>query len=205
MSTIFNLRNSIWFLLAFILLSVFVRIYPINAFDIAISNFTQRFHTPVLDQAMIFISSFGNVIFAFSALIISALLFFIFNYKREASFMLSIMGTGIVTFVLKLVLGRPRPTADLVDLLETYQNNSFPSGHTLSYVVFFGFLILLMRRLPSIPAYVRNTITTISYFMFVFGPISRIYLGAHWATDILGGILVGILYLQLLRKYYDRV
>ena len=152
---------------------------------------------------MVIISSFGNVIVALSALIISALLFFIFNYKREALFMLAIMGTGIVTFVLKLALGRPRPTADLVDLLETYQNNSFPSGHTLSYVVFFGFLILLMRRLPKIPAYLRITITSISYFMLIFGPISRIYLGAHWATDILGGILVGILYLQLLRKYYD--
>ena len=118
--------------------------------------------------------------------------------------MLSIMGTGLITFVLKLLLGRPRPTADHVDLLETYHNNSFPSGHTLSYIVFFGFLILLMRRLPQIPSYLRKSITAVSYFMFIFGPISRIYLGAHWFTDILGGFLLGILCLQLLRKYYDR-
>lgn len=190
--------------LLFATLAYFVTLHPINKFDVSISKFVQQFSTPVLDKVMIVISAFGNVEIALASLIITAGIFLVNKLKREAVFIGCITFTGIITFVLKRVFDRPRPTADFVTLIDRYQNNSFPSGHTLSYIVFFGFLIFLMKKLKSVPKYWRITVISIAYFMCVFGPISRIYLGAHWLTDIIGGLLIGLLYLQQLIWYYKR-
>lgn len=199
-STIF----AILLLLSFILLAIFVSNNPINEFDISISRFVQQFRNPALDQLMIWISAFGNVAVAFVAIVITSLLFYIFKYKREALFIIAISFTGLITLSLKFLFSRPRPTNQHVTLIESYQNHSFPSGHTLSYVVFFGFLIVLMQQLKSIPTYLRNIISLFAYFMFIVGPLSRIYLGAHWFTDIIGGLLIGLLYLIFLIYYYRK-
>lgn len=200
-----RLPYTILLIISFALLALFVGQYPINSFDLAISKWVQQFHQPVLDQVMIVISAFGNVAIAFCCMAITTILFFIFKFKREALFTIAISFTGLFTFVLKQLFNRPRPTDEYVTIVESYQNNSFPSGHTLSYVVFFGFMILLMRRLTTIPSYIRNSVSIFSYFMFIAGPLSRIYLGAHWFTDIVGGFLVGGLYLLHLNYYYKKV
>ena len=188
--------------IAFIILAILVAYNPINSIDLTISKFVQQFHGPQLDMLMVVISSFGEVPVALLSLVLTALVFFIFKYKREAIFILFITGTGLVTFILKRLFARPRPTDEQVTLIESYHNNSFPSGHTLSYIVFFGFLILLMHRLTKIPKYIRQTIMGISYFMFIVGPLSRIYLGAHWFTDVVAGFLIGMIYLQVLKHFY---
>ena len=200
-----RLLYSILLTLSFALLAFFVGQYPINSFDLAISRWIQQFHQPVLDQVMIVISAFGNVAIAFCCMAVTALLFFIFKFKREALFTVAISFTGLFTFVLKHLFNRPRPTDEYVTIIESYRNNSFPSGHTLSYIVFFGFMILLMRKLTTIPKYLRTVVSVFSYVMFIVGPLSRIYLGAHWFTDILGGFLVGSLYLLHLNYYYKKV
>jgi undecaprenyl-diphosphatase len=191
-------------LIAFIVLAIVVGLHPINQFDIAISLFVQQFHSPATDKIMVVISAFGNIGIAFFSMLVTALLFFAYRYKREALFTLAISFTGLITFSLKRLFSRPRPTSEYVTLIESYGNHSFPSGHTLSYVVFFGFMILLMRRLKGIPSYVRAIVSWFSYFMFVVGPLSRIYLGAHWFTDILGGLLIGLLYLICLDYFYKK-
>lgn len=195
---------SLLLLICFILLAIFVNRNPVNNFDISISHFVQKLHHPTLDRIMIFISAFGKVPIAFASMLITASIFWIFKYKREALFIMAISFTGVITFSLKRLLSRPRPTDEYVTLVESYKNHSFPSGHTLSYVVFFGFLIFLMQQLKNIPVYLRNIISIFSYFMFIVGPISRVYLGAHWFTDILGGILIGLLYLLLLNHFYKK-
>lgn len=199
-----KLTYCISLFIAFILLAIFVGKNSINNFDISISHFVQQFHRPWLDKTMVFISAFGNVSVAFICMLATAAAFWLAKYKREAIFVMAISFTGVITFSLKRLFNRPRPTDEHVTLIESYQNNSFPSGHTLSYVVFFGFLVFIMRQLKSIPTYLRNTVTLISYFMLVFGPISRVYLGAHWFTDIVGGTLIGLLYLLVLNHYYKK-
>ena len=191
-------------LLLFSMLAYLVLQHPINKIDTSVSQFVQQFRSPMLDQVMIVISAFGNLSIALASLIITAGILIANKLKREAVFVSCIVFTGIITFVLKRVFDRPRPTADLVTLIDRYQNNSFPSGHTLSYIVFFGFLIFLMKQLTSLPQYWRMGVTMLAYFMCVVGPISRIYLGAHWLTDIIGGLLIGLLYLQQLIWYYKR-
>ncbi len=198
----FSLKYSLSLLITFIVLAIFVGNSPINPLDLSISHHIQQVRNSWLDQLMIVVSRLGDVAFAFSFMLVAALLFFIFRYKRASAFVLAISGTGVITFILKKIFSRARPTQEDVTLIDVYQNHSFPSGHTLSYVVFFGFLIFLMQQLKSLPNYLKTGINVFSYFMLIAGPLSRIYLGAHWFTDILGGILIGLLYLQVLTYYY---
>lgn len=202
MWTLLDLKYTVLFIVTFIILALLVRYFPVNVVDISISNFTQQFHQPFLNRIMITISALGDVMVAFTLLMVTSLVFFASKYKREAIFVFSITATGAITFLLKRLFNRPRPTSDQVVLIDSYANHSFPSGHTLSYVVFFGFLIFLMRHLNQIPKYFRKTVSLFSWLMLILGPISRIYLGAHWFTDIVGGVIIGLLCLQALQFQY---
>jgi undecaprenyl-diphosphatase len=68
--------------------------------------------------------------------------------------------------------------------------NSFPSGHTVHYVVFFGFLCFLVFTLLRPRALRWAMLGLLAGMMLLVGP-ARIHLGAHWASDVLGGYLFG--------------
>ncbi|RZL41132.1 MAG: phosphatase PAP2 family protein, partial [Pedobacter sp.] len=114
----------------------------------------------------------------------------------------SILVSGLIILAIKNLINRPRPTAFYVRLVEVNRFQSYPSGHVLSYVLFFGFLIFLMDRLPTIPKATRNVVTYLSAFLMIFIAPSRIYLGAHWFTDTLGGFLLGLICLFPLCYFY---
>ena len=105
-------------------------------------------------------------------------------------------------------MARPRPAASLVDLLLADGGLRFPSGHVMSYVAFWGLLFSLGIILFKGRYWWRTALLVISaLFLVLVGP-SRIYLGDHWASDVLGGylfsgILLGIslwIYLALKGK-----
>jgi undecaprenyl-diphosphatase len=93
---------------------------------------------------------------------------------------------------LKYAFHRTRPTSEAVKVLQELTTPSFPSGHVVHYVVFFGFLLATMFYVPRIPKEVRIVIGAFCGFLILAVGFSRIYLGAHWATDVIGGYLVGI-------------
>ena len=80
----------------------------------------------------------------------TALLFYIKKHKREALFVVLTMVAGLISTIAKFIVNRPRPSKDLVKIIIETHQKSFPSGHVLFYVVFFGFLSLLMYMLKHI-------------------------------------------------------
>ncbi len=108
------------------------------------------------------------------------------------------VGIGVVGLVIKILVNRPRPTPDLIHVIQSLDNGkmSFPAGHVESFVAIIGFLWFLSFTLSRNP-WVR----TIS--LFIFGEmialigISRVYTGEHWMTDAIGGYLLGSLWLIL--------
>ena len=98
---------------------------------------------------------------------------------------------------LKLVVNRPRPTPDLVRVFQAEPGNSFPSGHAFLAIVFWGLLAYFaLTRLQR-----RSLrVLTLSGFLVIILLIgaSRVYLGAHWPSDVLGGYVVGALLLTAL-------
>jgi membrane-associated phospholipid phosphatase len=186
----------------FILLSVGVYLLPPSFIDLKISLKIQAHQNVTLDELMSFISWFGNMPVSLIMVLIVAAIFFIFNYRREALFTVLTLSSGVVSTVIKMLIDRPRPTKDLVRIIEITRQQSFPSGHTLFYTVFFGFVIVMMGNLKSVSIYLRGTITVISAVMILLIPFSRIYLGAHWFTDVLGGAMLGILCVFVLGYFY---
>jgi undecaprenyl-diphosphatase len=132
------------------------------------------------------------------------LLFLLFKFKKEALFICFTGVSGLVSSSLKILINRPRPTEDVVRILEETKRQSFPSGHVLFYVLFFGFLTLLMYHLKTIPKSFRICLGLFFLFMIFTVPLSRVYLGAHWFTDVLGGFLLGMLCLLILSYFYLR-
>lgn len=143
------------------------------------------FATPIAK----FITNFGGAIF----LIVLTIVLFILikNKKIGVSIFSNLVVITILNQLLKRILQRPRPTEFRI-IEET--GYSFPSGHSMVSMAFYGYLIYLIYR------YVKNKylkwglIVLLSLLICTIG-ISRIYLGVHYTSDVLGGFLISISYL----------
>jgi membrane-associated phospholipid phosphatase len=151
---------------------------------------------------MKFISIFYNAGIGPLSIFIASLFFFLTNHRRESYFTLAVFLPDLFNMLLKILIHRARPTPADVKILSTFTQASFPSGHVVHYVVFFGFLIAAMLVNKNIHLFWRIFIGIFSAFLILTVSISRIYLGAHWATDVLGGYLFGFIYLGILLKFY---
>ncbi|MCO5948629.1 phosphatase PAP2 family protein [Mucilaginibacter flavidus] len=166
------------------------------------SEEVQEHTAPILDKGMKAISWLGYMPNSVVIVLVTALMFFLFKYKKEALFLILTMGSGIVSSVVKIIANRPRPSQSLVRIIETTRQQSYPSGHVIFYIVFLGFLILLMYQLATIPKFIRIGISVVSTFLILTIPFSRVYLGAHWFTDVLRGSLLSALCLFTISYYY---
>ena len=143
------------------------------------------FTTPIAK----FITNFGGAIF----LIILTITLFILikNKKIWLSIILNLIVITGLNQILKNILQRPRPTE--YRLIEE-TGFSFPSGHSMVSMAFYGYLIYLIYK------YVKNkdlkwiSIVLLSILICSIG-ISRIYLGVHYTSDVLGGFLISLSYL----------
>ncbi len=189
----------------FVVLTILISVFPKSLVDREFSQEMQEHQNPFLDTMMKLVSWFGYYPGSIIVLLSAVLLFFIFKYRNEALCVLITSLSGLVTLLVKIVVNRPRPTEPLVRIVQKVNQQSFPSGHVLFYIVFFGFLTVLMYHLKTIPKVVRISVTAISMLLIFAIPFSRIYLGAHWFTDVLGGFLLGILCLYALCVFYFHI
>lgn len=188
--------------IAFIVLSCFVFFQPTKHVDLHISREIQENHSPRLNTLMIWISWLGRTPVSVVMVVIISLSLLLLQYKREAILVLSTLLSGILGLGVKMLINRPRPSKDLVILLEDTKYQSFPSGHVLFYTVFFGALILIILRLKKIRYTVRIFLTAMCLSMIFLGAVSRIYLGAHWFTDVVGGFILGTLCVLVMGYFY---
>ncbi len=123
-----------------------------------------------------------------ATIIVAAVVVLLLTFRRrlESLFvpLLALTGAG-VTSLFKFLVDRPRPGGDLLA-----GGTSFPSGHVVFSVVFFGFLAYLAPRLIKRPRAAR-TAQVILILLFLLSGVSRVYLERHWPSDVLGGLLLG--------------
>jgi membrane-associated phospholipid phosphatase len=113
---------------------------------------------------------------------------------------------GLSSIVKDLVM-RPRPAVPLVRVTEHASGASFPSGHVFSAVLLYGMLAVLVEMAP-LPSAVRRAVQVICLLVIMLMGPARVYVGAHWPSDVLGGYLWGSLLLLLvlgLRANADRI
>ena len=143
------------------------------------------FATPIAK----FITNFGGAI----CLIGIAIILFIAIKDKKIGITIA-LNLGIVTILnqlLKRILQRPRPEEFRIINESGY---SFPSGHSMISMAFYGFLIyLIYKNIKN--KYLKWTLITVLGILIVSIGISRIYLGVHYTSDVAAGFLVAIAYL----------
>ncbi|MBQ8682855.1 MAG: phosphatase PAP2 family protein [Selenomonadales bacterium] len=102
-------------------------------------------------------------------------------------------GSGLMTLLLKEIVMRIRP--DMMPLI-TETGYSFPSGHSVTAVCFYGYLAFLCWSLGRSQLVRRGSIIAAVCMILGIG-ISRIYLGVHFPTDVIGGYVGGLMWLSL--------
>ncbi|MGF1472215.1 MAG: phosphatase PAP2 family protein [Rubrobacteraceae bacterium] len=98
--------------------------------------------------------------------------------------------------VLKMIVARPRPAAELVQVYDPSQDYGFPSTTALISIVLFGVIAYLIWS-EQPPRFVSIAALGIASALVVVIGLSRVYVGAHWLSDVLGGWLFGAAWLLL--------
>ena len=126
--------------------------------------------------------------------IISVIILFYMKNKKDYTFalFLNIGITALLNLVLKSFFGRTRPASTQSLIVE--QGYSFPSGHAMFAIAFYGFLIFLLWKSATKKS-LKITFTTLISILILAICFSRIYLGVHYTSDVIGGVCVSLSYI----------
>ncbi len=165
--------------------------------DLGISQTIQSLTNPGLT---IFLKAVSWIFGDWQALILIIPAWLLIWWKAGFTEGLLVPSASLVSLVsegLKIIIARPRPSPDMVNVMVTYPGNSFPSGHIFFAVMFLGILTFILFKHINSTVW-RATLVTTAILVILIIAFSRIYLGVHWASDILGGMVYGLLFLFLL-------
>jgi undecaprenyl-diphosphatase len=158
--------------------------------DREVTLFIRGLQTPGRVHFAIFVTFFGSHLFILPAtLVVAAILRWKKHPVSALLFVGSVGGGFILNALLKITFHRARP--DLWPSLVTEHSFSFPSGHAAMSTVFYGGLAAVVFHLTDRTG---PRIAALAFAVFAIGLIawSRVFLGAHWVTDVTAGFLVGL-------------
>lgn len=168
----------------------------VERFDSAIIRFFNHIASDTLGNIMFVFTELGSLWFLtmFSVIMMSILWWKKKDKWSIFFFIIGIGGGGLLTKLLKYYYGRERPSInEEIDAI----GYSFPSGHSMGSLIFYGFMTYFIFRSTPISKKVKGLIAGISAVLIVLIGISRIYLGAHYPSDVIAGHLAGAIWLIL--------
>jgi membrane-associated phospholipid phosphatase len=174
------------------LLAWYVHTHPILPLDVAITHSFQQNQALWLRITMLAISYPGSSPLLPVLVILTSVVFWARGVRLEAVFVAGLSTVSLLlNLLIKVLVARPRPTGHLVHIIQTALGYSFPSGHVMAYIAYWGLLFCFGVILFQGRHWWRTALLVISAaFVVLIGP-SRIYLGDHWASDVLGAYLIG--------------
>lgn len=201
---LFIRKNIKWFILFYCILSLIFIIKDVFLkdfiqYDKDIYKFMSRFINNDNTRVVKFITNLGSSY----VLIMITLLMILFIRNRCYGVLVGI-NLGVVVILnnlLKIIIRRSRPI-DISLISET--GYSFPSGHAMVSMAFYGFMIyLIYKKLKN--KWLKWSLIILNIILIVLIGMSRIYLGVHYPSDVIAGFLVGIAYLilytNIVKKY----
>lgn len=192
-------------LCVYAVLAVLAHRYAYFDWDLSLARSIQSISIPGIETAMNGVSLFGNGWIAWPLVVVIGIALIKTGLRAEGVICMAGAGSGwVVNQLLKLTIGRPRPSDALVNVAGTFHFESFPSGHVVFFVEFFGFLLflalVLLKRGP-----LRHALRIVPGLLIVLAGVSRVYLGAHWPSDVVGAYLAGGIWLMLMIEVYRRI
>lgn len=165
--------------------------------DVGITRLIQRPNAKIYDELMHAVSQPGWRWISVGTRASLSTLMWAAGFRMESAFTVSTWTGDILTSLIKTRVLRPRPTKDLVRVVSDLEEASFPSGHVVHYVTFYGFLFYLAFTHLKKRWFRTALLTLLAGLIVLVGP-SRVYMGHHWPSDVGGAYLVGTLWLGVI-------
>jgi membrane-associated phospholipid phosphatase len=171
------------------------RIRKYKPADLAVFDRLQRWVSPANNRAMLFFSFLGSHKFLIPANLL--LIFFFLFALHQSWFSIRVITIALsslsLMFLLKYLFQRKRP---LSPLLKAARGLSFPSGHAIISVTFYGLLLHICWNLVD-SGWLRLAIAILLIAIILLIGYSRIYLRVHYASDVISGFIIGVLWLLI--------
>ncbi len=185
-------QQGVYFLVGYLLVGQ----NNMNFIDLFIKNYFSLVRTAGLTETMYILSNIFDVtIYSSIIFICFIILIYLLRGKRYAElFAITILSTGVVVYLLKLFFNVTRPDGGVVSAF----GQSFPSYHASISTVFFILFIYIFKPLldfknRSITLFSRFLLQLVCLSMIFVVSFSRVYLGVHWLSDVLGGVILGLI------------
>ena len=168
---------------------------PLTNFDLALTTWIRAHTTPLGDRIFTAVSLIGSPISMAAVGMIGAMIIVVRRKWLElAAWVAGFMGAGVLAYILKIVIQRPRPVGATAFLHG--ESFSFPSGHALGSLVGYGMLAYVIGSSWVATTRGRFRLVIATAVLVVAIGISRLYLGVHYFSDVVGGYAVGVLWLS---------
>jgi undecaprenyl-diphosphatase len=157
-------------------------------FDVPIATFIQQVNWGPLVYPMDWINASAGI---WQVLLGVVAIVALFIYERRAGWLMLIGSiSSLLDNIIKLLVSRQRPPADLVHILSPNTGFSYPSGHAV-FFTWMSFMIAVSLAPKTRPVY-RPFLWALAVIVIVLTCIARVWAGAHWPSDVLGGVLLGM-------------
>jgi PAP2 superfamily. len=156
--------------------------------DVAVARFIQQFNWGPLVYPMAWINASAGI---WQVVLGVVAIVALFIFERRAGWLMLIGSiSSLLDNIIKLLVSRQRPPADLVHILSPTTGFSYPSGHAV-FFTWMSFMIAVSVA-PKIRLAFRPTLWIFVAIVIVLTCIARVWAGDHWPSDVLGGVLLGI-------------